>query len=100
MPASLTATKNNFFPLNFQDEIGYSVIVSYSVYAQLAADYESEQTELREKLTAELLREFIRRTEAFEKPEKYSRTCGNTIVIHYTFDCDKAFIAAWLGKSA
>lgn len=52
------------------------------------------------KLTAELLRVFIRRIEVFEKPEKYSRTCGNTIVIHYTFECDRAFAAAELGKSA
>ncbi len=52
------------------------------------------------KLTAELLRVFIRRIEVFEKPEKYSRTCGNTIIIHYTFECDKAFIAVELGKSA
>lgn len=51
-------------------------------------------------LTAELLRVFIRRIEVFEKPEKYSRTCGNTIVIHYTFECDKAFMAEELGKSA
>ena len=36
-------------------------------------------------LTPELLRTFIRRIEVYEKPEKYSRTCGNTIVIHYTF---------------
>ncbi|MBD5112367.1 MAG: DUF4368 domain-containing protein [Ruminococcaceae bacterium] len=95
-------------------------------YDSLAAGYETEQTELREKLaqldrkiagldlqeqyirkfieqareyiemprlTAELLRVFIRRIEVFEKPEKYSRTCGNTIIIHYTFECDKAFIA-------
>lgn len=102
-------------------------------YDSLAAGYESEQRELREKLaalenrmakldlqdkyigefverakeyiempklTAELLRVFIRRIEVFEKPEKYSRTCGNTIVIHYTFECDRAFAAAELGKSA
>ncbi len=101
-------------------------------YDQLAAGYETEQRELREKLTAlekqiaelelqdkyirefverakeyiempkltaELLQVFIRRIEVFEKPEKYSRTCGNTIVIHYTFECDRAFIAAELGKS-
>ncbi len=51
------------------------------------------------KLTAELLRVFIRRIEVFEKPEKYSRTCGNTIIIHYTFECDKA-LTSQLGKSA
>ena len=40
------------------------------------------------KLTPELLRVFIRRIEVYEKTEKYSRTCGNTIVIHYTFEID------------
>ncbi len=102
-------------------------------YDSLATNYETEQRELREKLTvlekritefelqdkyikefverakeyiempkltAELLQVFIRRIEVFEKPEKYSRTCGNTIIIHYTFECDKAFTAAELGKSA
>ena len=102
-------------------------------YDLLAAGYETEQTELREKLTrldkkateldlqeqyirkfieqaktyiempkltAELLRVFIRRIEVFEKPEKYSRTCGNTIIIRYTFECDEAFLANDLGKSA
>ena len=39
-------------------------------------------------LTPELLRTFIRRIEVYEKPEKYSRTCGNTIVIHYTFEVE------------
>ncbi len=95
--------------------------ISPERYDSLAAGYEAEQSELREKLsalerqaselnlqeyyirkfieqakeyiempklTAELLRVFIRRIEVFEKPEKYSRTCGNTIVIHYTFECD------------
>lgn len=37
------------------------------------------------KLTHELLRVFIRRIEVYVKPEKYSRTCGNPIVIHYAF---------------
>ncbi len=102
-------------------------------YDLLAAGYETEQTELCEKLTrldkraaeldlqeqyirkfieqaktyiempkltAELLRVFIRRIEVFEKPEKYSRTCGNTIIIRYTFECDEAFLADELGKSA
>ncbi len=102
-------------------------------YDSLAAGYETEQSELRDKLTAleklitelalqdkyitefverakeyiempkltaELPRVFIRRIKVFEKPEKYSRTCGNTIIIHYTFECDKAFTAAELGKSA
>ncbi len=37
------------------------------------------------KLTPELLRVFIRSIEVYEKPEKYSRTCGNPIIIHYAF---------------
>lgn len=37
------------------------------------------------KLTPELLQVFIRRIEVYEKPEKYSRTCGNLIIIHYAF---------------
>ena len=37
------------------------------------------------KLTPELLRVFIRKIEVYEKPEKYFRTCGNPIVIHYAF---------------
>lgn len=37
------------------------------------------------KLTPELLRVFIRRIEVYEKQEKYSRNCGNSIVIHYAF---------------
>ena len=37
------------------------------------------------EITPELLRAFISRIEVYEKPEKYSRTCGNTILIRYTF---------------
>ena len=37
------------------------------------------------KLTPELLRVFIHRIDVYEKERKYSRTCGNTIMIHYTF---------------
>ena len=37
------------------------------------------------KLTPELLRVFIRRIEVYEKLEKYSRNCGNPIIIHYAF---------------
>lgn len=42
------------------------------------------------KLTPELLRVFIRRIEVYEKAEKYSRTCGNKIVIHYTFQASSS----------
>lgn len=38
-----------------------------------------------QKLTSELLRVFIHRIEVYEKFEKYSRTCGNPIIIHYAF---------------
>ncbi len=37
------------------------------------------------KLTPELLRVFIRKIEVFEKTDKYSRTAGNLLVIHYAF---------------
>ena len=37
------------------------------------------------KLTPELLRVFIRKIVVYEKLEKYSRTAGNPIVIHYAF---------------
>lgn len=37
-------------------------------------------------LTPELLRVFIKRIDVMEKEVKYSRTCGNTILIHYTFE--------------
>lgn len=37
-------------------------------------------------LTPELLRVFIKRIDVMEKEVKYSRTCGNTIIIHYTFE--------------
>lgn len=35
------------------------------------------------KLTPELLRVFIRKIDVYEKPEKYSHTCENPIIIHY-----------------
>ena len=38
-----------------------------------------------EKLTPELLRVFIRKIQVFEKTEKYSRTAGNPIIRHFTF---------------
>ncbi|MBQ3230767.1 MAG: DUF4368 domain-containing protein, partial [Clostridia bacterium] len=37
------------------------------------------------EFTPELLRVFIRRIEVYEKFEKYSRTAGNPIRIHYAF---------------
>lgn len=40
-------------------------------------------------LTPELIKVFIKRIEVFEKEEKYSRTCGNRIVIYFTFQADK-----------
>lgn len=40
-------------------------------------------------LTPELIRVFIKRIEVFEKAEKYSRTCGNRMIIYFTFQADK-----------
>ena len=42
-----------------------------------------------EKITPEVLHAFIKRIDIYEKAVKYSRTCGNTIVIQYTFQLDK-----------
>jgi len=41
-------------------------------------------------LTPELLSVFIKRIDVMEKEEKYSRTCGNTIIIYYTFEYPKS----------
>ena len=43
------------------------------------------------QLTPELLRAFVKRIEVHEKAVKRSRTCGNHIVIYFTFHPDKAF---------
>lgn len=40
-------------------------------------------------LTPELIRVFIKRIEVFEKAEKNSRTCGNRVIIYFTFQADK-----------
>lgn len=40
-------------------------------------------------LTPELIRVVIKRIEVFEKAEKYSRTCGNRVIIYFTFQADK-----------
>lgn len=84
----LTALENQLIELDLQDK-----------YIKEFVDRAKEYIEMP-KLTAELLRVFISRIEVFEKPEKYSRTCGNTIIIRYTFECDKAFTAEELRKSA
>jgi hypothetical protein len=41
------------------------------------------------KLTPEILRAFIKRIEVNEKEVKHSRTCGNHVVIYFTFMSDK-----------
>ena len=43
------------------------------------------------KVTPELLGTFVKRIEVHEKAVKRSRTCGNHIVIYFTFHPDKAF---------
>lgn len=42
-----------------------------------------------ERLTPEIIHAFIKRIDVYEKEVRYSRTCGNTIVIQYTFQLDK-----------
>ena len=44
-----------------------------------------EYVEMSE-LTPELLRTFIKRIEIYEKEVKYSRTCGNRIIIKFSFE--------------
>ena len=44
-----------------------------------------------QKVTPELLKSFVKRIEVHEKAVKRSRTCGNHIVIYFTFHPDKAF---------
>ena len=41
-----------------------------------------------QKLTPEILHAFIKRIDVYEKEVRYSRTCGNSIVIQYTFQLD------------
>ncbi len=66
-------------------------------YDSMASGYEQEQAvkkrelqELAEKISEvdmrdQCIQEFIRRIEVYEKFEKYSRTAGNPIRIHYAF---------------
>jgi len=44
-----------------------------------------------QKVTPELLKSFVKRIEVHEKAVKRSRTCGNHIVVYFTFHPDKAF---------
>ncbi|MBR2283924.1 MAG: recombinase family protein [Ruminococcus sp.] len=37
------------------------------------------------EITPNILKTFISRIDVYENPEKYSRSCGNMILIHYTF---------------
>ncbi|MDO4864871.1 MAG: recombinase family protein, partial [Ruminococcus sp.] len=53
-------------------------------YVQDFIEKAKANIEMKE-VTPELLRAFISRIEVYEKPEKYSRNCGNTILIRYTF---------------
>lgn len=50
-----------------------------------------QYTEIR-KLTPEILKTFISRIEVYEKEVKHSRTCGNHIVICFTFSAGKAIV--------
>ena len=53
------------------------------------------------KLTPELLRVFIRCIEVYEKEEKYSRTCGNLIKVHFTFQTQEGkAVAATMAATA
>ena len=53
------------------------------------------------RLTPELLRVFIRCIEVYEKEEKYSRTCGNRIKVHFTFQTqEEKAVAATMAVTA
>lgn len=53
------------------------------------------------RLTPELLRVFIRCIEVYEKEEKYSRTCGNLIKVHFTFQTrEEKTVAATMAATA
>lgn len=49
-------------------------------YDAMAVGYETEQAELKQELES-----ITKKIEVFEKTEKYSRTAGNPIIIHSTF---------------
>ena len=55
----------------------------YSKQQQAIKDFIAKAKECVEmpKLTAELLHTFIQRVEVYEKPTKYSRTEGNSVMI-------------------
>ena len=44
------------------------------------------------RLTPEILKTFIGRIEVYEKAVKRSRTCGNRVVVYFTFSADKAVV--------
>ena len=44
------------------------------------------------KLTPEILKTFIFRIEVYEKAVKRSRTCGNRVVVYFTFSADKEVV--------
>jgi hypothetical protein len=44
------------------------------------------------KLTSEILKTFIWRIEVYEKAVKRSRTCGNRVVVYFTFSADKEVV--------
>ena len=66
-------------------------IAEMDAYEQAVREFtiKAQQYVEMPKLTSELLRTFIRKIEVFEKPEKYSRTCGNPVVIYYKFQMRK-----------
>ncbi|MBR1432210.1 recombinase family protein [Ruminococcus sp.] len=50
-----------------------------------------QYTEIR-RLTPEILKSFIGRIEVYEKAVKHSRTCGNRVVVYFTFSADKEVV--------
>ena len=92
----ITPERYDIMAAGYEDEQARLKVECQTLTEQLAKQDLREQyvREFMEKaqsyiempiLTPELLRTFVRKIEVHEKPKKYSRTVGNTVVIHYTF---------------
>jgi len=87
LKAEYAQTKERYEKLKAELATLSNQLDSMSLHEKYVQDFiEKANANLEMKeLTPELLRAFISRIEVYEKPEKYSRTCGNTILIRYTF---------------
>ena len=74
---ALIHQKANKAKLNFTDYVTRACLGKHIVIIEGLDGILKEQKAI--------LRVFIRKIQVFEKTEKYSRTAGNTIIIHFTF---------------